>query len=170
MKATLINLLTEIQTLHVQFNQPATPPAAANELHALQQQALDQLKYELPISYLELLTHSNGLDWNGTQLYGTHDLTRLGATGRTSYDRMGLVEANLLWREYEPNTRYIFFAESGDVLYCHNLTNDKFEIVDRITTELIYEPSSFNSCEELLQTLLNHMLNRYEVKGAENGG
>ena len=161
MKAAIINQLTAIQTLHAQFNQPVFPPASAEELRALQQQASNQLKYELPISYLELMTYSNGLDWNGFQLYGTHDLTRSGPTGRISYDRMGLVEANLLWREYEPNTQYIFFAESGDRLYCHNLVNGKYESVDRITKELTYAPSSFDTCEELLELLLNHMLDRY---------
>ena len=110
-------------------------------------------------NYLSL---SNGIDTNGIQLYATQARTRVTPEGRTKYVFRGLVESNEQWRDFPPNKAFVFFAESGDVLYCHNLTSGKFEIVDRITKELIYEPSVFDSCGELLEKLFNHMLNRYD--------
>jgi hypothetical protein len=75
---------------------------------------------------------------------------------------LGLVEANLLWREYKPNEDYIFLAESGSVLYCNNLATGKFEIVDRITKEPDDENDIFDTSQELLEKLFNHILGRYD--------
>lgn len=164
METTLIILLNEIQVDKAMYNRDLAPPASAEELSVVQTAARQQLNYTLPAAYLKVLARSNGVDWNGFELYGTSELTTKVAAGQTFYERIGVVEANLLWREYPPNGDYVFLAQSGDELYCHHLTNGKFEIVDRITKEPIYEPSSFDTCEELLAVLFNHMLNRYEVE------
>ncbi len=135
----------------------------------LKQQVVNELSYSLPNPYLDLLKIADGIDCNGFQLYSGKTQKMLGFEDREGYLILSLVEANAIWREHEPNNQYIFFAESGDVLYCHNLTNNRFEIVDRLTKELTYEPSSFETCDELLQQLLNHMLDRYgeEIEEAE---
>lgn len=162
MTSTLTALLDEIQADKALYDRNPESPASAEELQTLQQEAAQQLGYKLPAAYLDILTRSNGVDWNGFELYGTGELTAKTTEGQTFYERQGLVEANLVWRDYPPNNDYVFLAQSGDELYCHHLTNDKFEIVDRITKEPIYEPSTFDTCEELLEKLLNHMLNRYD--------
>ncbi|HLK97971.1 MAG TPA: hypothetical protein VK364_09400, partial [Hymenobacter sp.] len=77
-----------------------------------------------------------------------------------------LVEANEQWREFKPNESFVFFAESGDRLYCHNLINNRFEMVDRITKELDDESDSFTTCDKLLEYVFNHMLDRYGVEEA----
>ncbi|WP_231590603.1 YrhA family protein [Hymenobacter terrenus] len=138
------------------------PAALPQELEALHHACTQQLNYHLPSAYLDLLRLANGIDANGIQLYASQAQTRVTPEGRTKYLFRGIVEANEQWRDFPPNKEFVFFAESGDVLYCHNLTSGKFEIVDRITNELIYQPSSFDTCEKLLEKLLNHMLNCYE--------
>lgn len=165
MQASTRSLVEEIQTDKTKFDEQMSPAAQADDIAALKQESVQKLEYDLPPAYLELLSLSNGIDTNGIQLYAAQAQTRVTPEGRTKYVFRGLVEANEQWRDYPPNKEFVFFAESGDELYCHHLTTGKFEIVDRITNEPIYEPSTFDTCEELLEKLLNHMLNRYD--GAE---
>jgi hypothetical protein len=154
-----LNLIEE--TRFHQYPYIIQPPASAKEIDSLQKSSTRELNYLLPSFYQDFLRITDGMDRNGSQLYGSSSKKIAGFEGQDGYILMGLVEANLIWRDYRPNNQYIFFAESGDKLYCHNITSGKFEIVDRITKELTYTPSSFDTCEELLETLLNHMLDRY---------
>ncbi|WP_231590643.1 YrhA family protein [Hymenobacter terrenus] len=155
--------MNEIQTNREKLGRPIAPAATTEELRMVQEEATQKLRYTLPPAYLDLLRLSNGLDWNGVQLYASQPRTRVTPEGRMKYLFRGIVEANEQWRDFPPNEEFIFFAESGDVLYCYNLTSGKFEIVDRITKEMDDDQTdAFDTCEELLETLLNHMLDRYE--------
>ena len=162
----ILELIEEIRTF--QYPYKIQPPASIEAVDVLTQQAATILNYLPPAFYLDLLQATDGIDCNGFQLYASTTQKIAGFEDREGYMILSLAEANRFWREYELNKKYIFFAESGDVLYCQNLSNGKFEIVDRNTKELAYKPSSFNSCEELMQTLLNHMLDRYEVAETES--
>lgn len=160
MEQRFLTLLAELRNFQdppeLQF--PASPEAVEHLIRA----ANEQLGYTPPPFYLDLLQVSDGLARNGIQLYGSHTAKIAGINTRESY-LLGLVEANALWRTYEPNKEYIYLAETGGVLYCHNLIRDTFEIVDRITNEPDDEADIFATCQELLEKMLNHMLNRYEV-------
>jgi hypothetical protein len=158
----ILDLIEETRALQSPYKLQS--PALAQEIQVLEQQAATQLSYSPPSFYLELLRTTDGMDCNDFQLYASKTQKMVGFEEREGYLILGLVEANTLWRQYEPNKQYAFLAESGDVLYCHNLATNKFEIVDRVTKELTYAPSSFDTCEALLKTLLNHMLDRYDVE------
>jgi hypothetical protein len=164
MEQKYLDLIEETRVL--QYPYKIQPPASIDEVEELRAKAARELNYSLPTFYLDLLQITDGIACNGNQLYGSSPRKIAGFEDREGHMILGLVDANLIWREYAPNNQYIFFAESGDRLYCHNLINGKFESVDRITKELTYAPSSFDTCEELLELLLNHMLDRY---GEEDG-
>ncbi len=53
------------------------------------------------------------------------------------------------------------------MVYCHNLATGKFQLMDRIAQEPDSEADVFNTCEEMLDKLLNHMLDRYEITPIE---
>ena len=167
MENTLRHLLSDIKAELVDFDEHMNASASAMQIAALQVASKSQLSYVLPAEYLELLAMHDGIDCNGIQLYASEPKIEDNGSGSPEYLKRGFVEANLIWRDYEPNKQYAFFAESGDKLYCHNLTADKFEIVDRVTKALIYKPSSFGTFNKLLEQLLNHMLDRYEVGETE---
>ena len=114
-----------------------------------------------------MLKLHDGISCNGIQLYASQDKIQITPDEQPRYLFSGLVEANQQWREFEPNRDFVFFAESGDRLYCHNLINNQFEIVDRITKELDDEGDSFATCEKLLAWMFNHMLNRYDIEEDE---
>lgn len=161
-------LLNEVLADKTAGRETVMHPATAEELAALQEAATQQLGYTLPATYLALLARCNGVDCNGMQIYGTGDLVRTDPEGRVTYERMGLVEANLLWRDFEPNKEYVFLAETGDVLYCHNLTSGKFEVVDRITKEMDDdETDAYDDLDPLLERLFHKMLNRHDVAEAD---
>jgi SMI1-KNR4 cell-wall len=166
MNTPFSNLTREIQADKAGFGEEMAPPAPADAIKFVCAESVQKLGYTLPEAYLQLLQITNGIDCNGIQLYASQAQMRL-AEERRKFVFRGIVEANEQWREYEPNQQYVFFAESGGELYCHNLKNGNFEIVDRITKELIYEPSSFADCEGLLKVLLNHMLDRYDLEDEE---
>lgn len=160
MKQYFLNLLTELRN----FQDPPElqPPAPPEAIEQLIHRAAEQLNYTPPAFYLDLLRITDGLARNGIQLYGSYSAKIAGIETRESY-LLGLVEANILWRDYEPNKEYVYLAETGGVLYCHNLVTNKFEIVDRITNETDDEADIFDTCEQLMDKILNHMLNRYGV-------
>ena len=161
------SLLNEIKADLADFDEPVEAPASAAQLSALRLDSTNQLAYTPPAEYLELLATHDGIDCNGVQLYASAPETEDNGSDRPDYLKRGFVEANLIWRDYEPNKHYAFFAESGDKLYCHNLQASRFEIVDRITKAPIYAPSSFGTFNELLEKMLNHMLDRYDVAEEE---
>jgi hypothetical protein len=112
----------------------------------------------LPSALLELLALHDGVSCNGIQLYASEARTQTNHSGRLKYLKRGLVEANLIWREFAPNKDYIFFAESGSDLYQHNLQTNQFEVADRVGRTVF---DTFASIEALFETIFNHMLDRY---------
>ncbi|HEX8657985.1 MAG TPA: YrhA family protein, partial [Hymenobacter sp.] len=158
MDSVLLNLIAEIRTELEEYGDKMEPPTPANRLAALCETTQQRFAYALPTAYVAVLERHDGISCNGIQLYASQDKIQITSEGRSRYLFGGLVEANELWREFEPNRDFVFFAESGDRLYCHNLLNNRFEIVDRITKELDDPTDSLATCEQLLECVFNHML------------
>ncbi len=160
MKQFFLNLLEEAKAFQRPYE--LQPPATLETIAALRAQAIDKLNYSLPAFYFELVQNTDGIARNGIQLYSTHT-QRIHGLARESFTD-GLVEANLVWREFEPNKGYVFFAESGSDLYQHNLQTNQFEVADRVGRTVF---TTFATAEELFATVLNHMLDRYEADEAQ---
>lgn len=160
MNATLRQLLHEIREELTSFDEQMEAPASTAQLAALQVDSASQLAYALPAEHLELLAAHDGIDCNGIQLYASEARTENNGSDRPDYLKRGFVEANLIWREFEPNKDYIFFAESGSDLYQHNLQTNQFEVADRVGRTVF---DRFATAEALFETLFNHMLDRYGV-------
>ena len=158
MKQVFLNLLEELKEYQRPHElQPAATPEA---VALLTKRATEELRYSLPVFYLELLQTTDGVARNGIQVYGTQT-QRIQGLARESYIE-GLVEANLVWRDFELNKDYIFFAESGSDLYQHNLQTNLFEVADRVGRTVF---DTFATAEELFEKVFNHMLDRYSDKG-----
>lgn len=164
MNGTLLGLLEEIKTELEEYGNAMEGPAPTGRLAELREATEQRLAYQLPAVYTDVLGAHDGVSCNGIQLYASQSKVQHTPEGNPRYLFDGLVEANELWREYEPNKEFVFFAESGERLYCHNLSSNRFEVVDRITKELDDETDSFATAEELFKRLFNHMLDRYGVE------
>ncbi|WP_156175907.1 YrhA family protein [Hymenobacter terrenus] len=164
MEHSTLTLLDEIRAVKEERGRPLAPPATVEELRMLQEEAAQKLDYVLPAIYLELLSYTNGIAHNGMQLYATHALTRTTPDGQTTYDRRGLVETNLLWRDTPPNQEFVFLAESGDVLYGQHIPTGQFQVVDRITNEMDDpKTGAYATLDPLLERLFHEMLNHFDI-------
>ncbi len=168
MNDSLLHLLNEIKEERQNRRRPlpTQPPGALVVIEALRRRAELELHYSIPVIYTELLSLTDGIDSSGVMLYASHSQPLAGHADRLDYIIEGFIEANMLWRagvDGAINRDYIYFAESGDYLYCHHLQTEEFQIVDRVTLEPIYKPAVFNTLEELIEQIFNHMLGRYGI-------
>lgn len=129
------------------------PPLSEAAREAFRSRVAYTLSYGLPQVYLDILTITDGLDWNGTVLYASATRMR----ENDEFDIQGMLEANVQLRlAYTPDKDFIYFAESGMDAYRHNLLADKFEISDRVVGDSVFE--TFDTAEELFQQLFKNML------------
>ena len=156
MEATLEAQLESIRAVQQEFDQHMEAPAPVDELVRLPTAARQQLQgYDVPQVYLDVLAVTNGIEWNGCQLYASRDRTFLPEASRAKYAVRGLVEANEAWRVFDYNGRYVYYGESGLDLYRHNLASDGFEICTRIGLTVV---ESFHTAAELLTRVFELML------------
>lgn len=156
MEATLEAQLASIRAVQQEFDQQTELPAPGDELVRLTAAARQQLQgYALPQAYLDVLAVTNGIEWNGCQLYASRDRTFLTEAGRAKYAVRGLVEANKAWRVFDYNRGYVYYGESGLDLYRHNLASAGFEICTRIGLTVV---ESFHTADELLKRVFELML------------
>lgn len=102
---------------------------------------------DLPDAYIQLLKMMNGLEWNGLFIYSTKTMP----LEDTDDKLMGLVEANLIWRDFEDHKRYLFFGDADISLYCQDLTTGAFKELDRSSDTVI---ETYDSFENMLNAAL----------------
>lgn len=120
------------------------PPGSPETLEKLEKMAQAVFSRGLPPEYAEFLKHMDGLNWNGLMIYASS--MRVAADPENSFIQ-GFVEANLLWRDYDPNKAYLIFAESGLSKYVFNIATSEYQILDRSSMERVKSVGSF---EELI--------------------
>lgn len=147
-------LIQQIEKKVSQFNLELTDGAEDKDIEIFVSQSLDRFNYKIPFVYIEFLKIVNGIFYNGIEIYATNEIHL-----NENVILEGFIEANEIWRDDEDKKKYIVFAESGDALYVHNLTNNEYEYVDRITLDII---ESKQTCEELFDLILNHILENYD--------
>jgi hypothetical protein len=131
------DLLDTIAGWEKRFKQTPQPAAAAAAVQDLRKRSQAELGADIPDEYAELLQGQNGLDWNGMVFYATERSPIAGREGKKPRYIDGFVEANVLWREYEPRKDYLVFGDSGNALYTFNLPEKAFQERDRQSFDLI---------------------------------
>lgn len=159
MPSTIEPLLEAVLQDKAEADEPQQTALITAELEIFKGQVAQLFHYTLPEAYLQVLAQTNGLDCNGIVLYAS----RLYAEG-DRFIIQGFMEANILLRGYDPNRDFIYFAESGMDFYRHNLLTNKFEISARVGGNVF---DSFETAEELINQVLNHMLGNYGEDDAE---
>ncbi len=150
---TTQNLLVAVLDRLAQYEVASQPSLSEEAREAFKSRVAYTLSYKLPQAYLDILSETDGLDWNGVVLYASE--TRL---HDDELSIQGLLEANIQLRlAYTPDKSFIYFAESGMDAYRHNLVADKFEISDRVAGDSVF--ATFDTAEQLFQQLFANMLN-----------
>ena len=127
--------------------QPALPN---DDLMAFRQVIRQRLNYELPGSYADILSRTDGIDSNGVMLYASKQYFQ-----GEKFILQGLLEANLLLRVYAANLDFIYFAESGMDLYRHSLQSNQFEVCTRVGLRVM---ETFATAAEFFEKILSDML------------
>ncbi|UYZ62000.1 YrhA family protein [Hymenobacter weizhouensis] len=149
----LTDLLSAVLEQLTQYEIQPQLPLSELTAEAFKSRVASTLSYNLPHTYLNILSVTDGLEWNGVVLYASE--TRL--HDNDELDIQGLLEANVQLRlAYTPDKDFIYFAESGIDAFRHNLIANKFEISDRVVGTSVYE--TFDTADELFQRMLEKML------------
>jgi hypothetical protein len=129
---------------------PAQSPASESALAALKQASLARLGYEVDPQYLEFLSQSDGLAFNGYTVFASH-VVPLAAHP----DRLlgGFVETNVQLREAGANRRFIAFGETGNERYVFDVKRNMFAELDHPSLDVLRDFASFDD-------MLTYMLSR----------
>lgn len=126
------------------FQQSMQPPCNPQKLIQLKEQVENQLNCTLPDGYIEFLSITNGLNWNGLQIFASETMPIVGYTdGKIP----GFVDMNLLYRENEDCLDLLFFGESGIDSYVYCISAKQYQILDRVSLSLT---ETFDSFEMLI--------------------
>lgn len=158
----LSDLIAKIEKERQSYNLEMQPPCTLESIEELSYLCLKKLSYKIPNAYFDFIQITDGIFYNGIQIYASKTSPSL---SNITVVIEGLIEANELWREDENKNRYFFFAESGDALYGHNLKNNRFEYMDRITLEAINNTTDAN---QFIELCLNHILGNYDFNFDNN--
>ncbi|MBD2633716.1 MULTISPECIES: YrhA family protein [Aphanizomenon] len=85
-------LLETIAQEHQKFQQSMQPPCNPQKLIQLKEKVENQLNCTLPDGYIEFLSITNGLDWNGLLIFASETIPIVGYTDRKI---PGFVDMNL---------------------------------------------------------------------------
>jgi len=135
------DLLVKINAEQREFDQMIRPPASPDAIARLRTLARDTLQTDLPEDYVTFLGRNDGLDFNGYVIYG--------ATERKEPFLSGFVEANE--RLGAPQTRHMYYGDTGDQLYAQDRTSGAWVALDRPSLDVI---ATFPSFEAMLTKVL----------------
>ena len=82
----------------------------------------------IPKDYIELLKQTDGLVWNGIELYGT----RANDRETMGYTLPGLIEANLEYANVPQMRGKLLLGRASEELFVYDTTDQKYHILDRL--------------------------------------
>ena len=127
-----------------EFQQSMQPPCNPQKLIQIKEQVENQLNCTLPDGYIEFLSITNGLNWNGLQIFASETMPIVGCA---DVKILGFVDMNLLYRENEDCLDLLFFGESGIDSYVYCISAKQYQILDRVSLSLT---ETFDSFEMLI--------------------
>ena len=96
--------------------------------------------------YSRFLTKVNGLDFNGSVLYG------LKTDDTCSAEIYDFFEYNKIWHEVEENKQFIFIGENNISWFVYNPSNYEYLELDMPSAEVV---EKFNSLDDLIESFLS---------------
>lgn len=136
------------------YNEIVNRGATENEIEKMKENGSSELSITFPIDFLEILKVINGLEFNGTILYGV-DENLLDNKNQIEQKIYGGVEYNKIWYEVETNKHFIFLGESNVSWYVYEISSQNYCEIDNPSGELI---NSYERFEDLFERMLQDAL------------
>ena len=113
------------------FTRGPQPPLSAAGADRLRGEALAELGVGLPETYLALLRHADGVDYDGNVVFASRRGPLAGHPGRTIE---GVVEANLDWRDLNPDDYdgLLVLGEANGAQLVRDLGTGRFQVLDPV--------------------------------------
>ncbi len=119
-----------------------------NELEDFIKRVTKDLNIVLDKGYLEFLSFTNGLDYDGLVIYGTERYQD------ENVIMEGFVEANQEYRQELALADYIFYGDENTTRQVFNIKTKRFEIIDRFSWSVISHHDYF---DEMLLTAIKKL-------------
>lgn len=134
-----------------EFHKCLRKPATDADIEWLQEQSCFRWEgFALPDGYIEFLKRNNGLDFNGTVIYGVDKQHE-----SVEESSAGLLETNEIWYENEWQKRYIFFGDSSIAWYCYDRIERSYIELDKPSGSFIQSYECFDAMlDDALETTL----------------
>ena len=137
-------ILEKIAQEQQEFQRSMQPPCSPKKLIKLKEKVEKQLNCTLPDGYIKFLSITNGLMWNGLQIFASETMPIVGCA---DVKILGFVDLNLIYRENEDCLDLLFFGESGIDSYVYCISAKQYQILDRVSLSLT---ETFDSFEMLI--------------------
>jgi hypothetical protein len=117
------------------------PGCTSNQLDQLVKSVRETLGTTLPEGYIQFLSYTNGLMYNGLMIYSSQETVLQGRQGVCIW---GIVEANLLHRSDQFFNDFLVFGQGNMDYYALYLPDNSYRIIDRVPGNVIDILPSFD--------------------------
>ena len=117
------------------------PGCTSNQIDQLVKSVRETLGTTLPEGYIEFLSYTNGLMYNGLMIYASRETV---LQGRQDVCIWGIVEANLLHRSDPFFNDFLVFGQGNMDYYALYLPDNSYRIIDRVPGNVIDILPSFD--------------------------
>ena len=141
-----LELLEKIERIESGYGEKLNSPIDLDKIKSLSKNEINEVKIFMEQEYSRFLTKVNGLDFNGSVLYG------LKTDDSCSSEVYDFFEYNKIWHEVEENKRFVFIGENNISWFVYNPSNDEYLELDMPSAEVV---EKFNSLDDLLESFLS---------------
>lgn len=124
---TIDSLITRLRDAAASTPELVSPGAADQNLEALKSAARLKLGSQPPDTFLDFLQLSDGFEWQGLHMYGTHESTRQVESLDMEVTILGFVEENVgYWKGQPSADRQVVFGYDDAYFYSLDQTTGAF--------------------------------------------
>lgn len=145
--------LGEIKKILKRYNENLNRPATDEEIVRFLKSVEERFEnVSLPKQYLDFLKETNGLDFNGTVIYGVDRDILKNNLNEVVY---GFIENNEIWYENSWQKEFAFIGDTNDSWYCIKIKDEVYMELDKPSGDLI---RGYNDFDEMLEDALSTSL------------
>lgn len=141
-----LELLEKIEKIESGYGEKLNSPINLDKIKSLSKNEINKVQTFMEQEYSRFLTKVNGLDFNGSVLYG------LKTDDSCSAEVYDFFDYNNILHEVEENKRFVFIGENNISWFVYNPSNDEYLELDMPSEEVV---EKFNSLDDLLESFLS---------------